>query len=284
MPRKVLCVVLIAAIFLGFIPGGAMAWITQGDFIPCTRVGGIVTDTQVRFHRVAKGETLWSIARKQRVDLDALMAMNNLSSECTILEGQLIKVPYQRARVHKVRRGDTIWKIARMYEVNENSLLEANHIQRPECLKVGMSLYIPPSASVYEPRQERPSRGYSLSGLSWPLFGTITSKFGWRKAGFHHGLDIAAKKGSYIRAAYAGRVIFAGYKPVYGRTVVIQHAGNVKTVYGHAQRIMVKKGQRVKRGEAVATVGSSGRSTGPHLHFEVHCNGKAANPLEYLPR
>ena len=97
-------------------------------------------------------------------------------------------------------------------------------------------------------------------------------------------MDIAARQGTQIRAAASGKVTFAGYKPVYGRTVILEHPDGKKTLYAHAATIKVKKGEEVKRGKTVATVGSSGRSTGPHLHFEVYVNGKTQNPMKYLNR
>ncbi|NLU49064.1 MAG: M23 family metallopeptidase [Syntrophomonadaceae bacterium] len=282
MSRKAICAVLALVLLLGVMPARTLAWITEDSFTPCTRVRGVVTDSQVELHRVVRGETLWTIARNHGVDVGTLMAMNNLTGREVLLEGQLLEVPYRHSRVHKVRAGETLWEIARMYDVSVSDLASANDIRKPELLKIGCVLHIPSSASGPLPRGNQSSRGWITAPLKWPLVGTITSRFGWRRSGFHHGVDIAASLGSPIRAAASGTVVFTGYKPVYGRTVIIRHANGKRTLYGHAQKIKVKNGQKISRGQVIATVGNSGRSTGPHLHFEVHQNDKPQNPLNYL--
>ncbi len=122
----------------------------------------------------------------------------------------------------------------------------------------------------------------------WPASGRITDKFGYRKDPFtrrnkfHAGLDIGADYGSKIKAAASGKVVFAEYTAGTGRTVKISHARGITTLYGHASSILVKEGQIVKKGDVIAKVGSSGRSTGPHLHFEVLLYGTVVDPLLYL--
>ena len=124
---------------------------------------------------------------------------------------------------------------------------------------------------------------------SWPLRGRITSEFGWRRNPFnrrvmeyHEGLDIAAPYGTAIRAAGGGRVTFAGWKPIYGNTVVINHGYGYVSQYAHNSTITVKVGQEVNRGDIIARVGSTGRSTGPHLDFRIAYNGKWIDPLKVL--
>lgn len=122
----------------------------------------------------------------------------------------------------------------------------------------------------------------------WPASGRITDKFGYRKdpftkrKKFHSGLDIGANYGSKIKAAASGKVIFAEHTGGTGKTVKISHARGITTLYGHASSILVEEGQIVKKGDVIAKVGSSGRSTGPHLHFEVLLYGTAVDPLQYL--
>ena len=124
---------------------------------------------------------------------------------------------------------------------------------------------------------------------SWPVrSGWISSYYGMREdpfhghAAFHHGVDFAAKKGTDIRSAAAGIVEFAGTRDGYGLMAQIRHGNGYQTRYGHASELLVEAGQMISQGEAIARVGSSGRSTGPHLHFEVLKNGKTANPLKFL--
>jgi murein DD-endopeptidase MepM/ murein hydrolase activator NlpD len=123
----------------------------------------------------------------------------------------------------------------------------------------------------------------SLSRLAWPLKGILTSRFGRRHGRNHEGIDIGAKKGTPIRAAAAGKVVFSGWGPTgYGKMVIIKHAGHLTTVYAHNDKNWVKKNMQVKKGQLIAAVGSTGRSSGPHLHFEVRNDTHAKNPLNYL--
>lgn len=122
----------------------------------------------------------------------------------------------------------------------------------------------------------------------FPTNGAITSRFGNRVhpilgyRRFHAGIDFGASYGTTIRSADSGQVIFAGWYGGYGRSVIVNHGGGITTLYAHASRLLVSEGMTVQQGQAIATVGSSGLSTGPHLHFEVRSNGSPVNPLDYL--
>ncbi|NLB89345.1 MAG: peptidoglycan DD-metalloendopeptidase family protein [Syntrophomonadaceae bacterium] len=124
----------------------------------------------------------------------------------------------------------------------------------------------------------------------WPVSGDITSPYGWRKSPFggrtqtfHDGIDIANDVGTDIVAAADGEVIFSGYQAVYGRTVIIDHGYGFTTKYAHNSALLVEKGDKVKKGDVIAKLGSTGRSTGPHLHFTVTKWGNTQDPLIYLP-
>ncbi|HOJ09342.1 MAG TPA: M23 family metallopeptidase [Clostridiales bacterium] len=124
----------------------------------------------------------------------------------------------------------------------------------------------------------------------WPVNGDISSKFGQRKdpisyrSSFHKGIDIAASYGTNIKAAGDGKVILTGSYNEYGLAVIIDHGNGLATVYGHTSKILVKKGQKVEKGEIIAKVGSSGRSTGSHLHFEIRVNDNPIDPYKYLDK
>ena len=121
----------------------------------------------------------------------------------------------------------------------------------------------------------------SSSGFIWPVSGTLTSGFGPRGGGMHEGIDIAAPSGTPVRAAAAGRVIVAGWSGGYGNLVVIDHGNGIATAYAHLSAIYASGGS-VSQGQSVGAVGSTGHSTGNHLHFEVRVNGSPVNPLGYL--
>ena len=122
----------------------------------------------------------------------------------------------------------------------------------------------------------------SSSGFIWPASGVVTSGFGWRWGRMHEGLDIAASYGAPISAASSGTVIYAGWMGGYGHLVVIDHGGGLATAYGHQSSIAVSSGSQVSQGQTIGYVGSTGHSTGPHLHFEVRVNGSAVDPMGYL--
>jgi murein DD-endopeptidase MepM/ murein hydrolase activator NlpD len=122
----------------------------------------------------------------------------------------------------------------------------------------------------------------SASGLIWPASGPVTSPFGFRWGRMHEGIDIGASYGSPIHAAAAGTVIYCGWESGYGNFVVIDHGGNLATAYGHQSAIAVTCGQHVDQGQTIGYVGSTGHSTGPHLHFEVRVTGNAVDPMGYL--
>jgi murein DD-endopeptidase MepM/ murein hydrolase activator NlpD len=122
----------------------------------------------------------------------------------------------------------------------------------------------------------------SSSGFIWPASGVVTSGFGWRWGRMHEGLDIAASYGAPISAASSGTVIYAGWMGGYGNLVVIDHGGGLATAYGHQSSIAVSSGSQVSQGQTIGYVGSTGHSTGPHLHFEVRVNGAAVDPMGYL--
>ena len=122
----------------------------------------------------------------------------------------------------------------------------------------------------------------------WPAKGWLTSRYGARVSPFtgkrqmHAGIDIAAASGTSIYAPARGRVTFSGRKGPLGNTVVLDHGFGVKTVYGHTKEIHVSTGETVERGQEIAAIGSTGRSTGPHLHYVVEVDGKTADPLNYI--
>jgi murein DD-endopeptidase MepM/ murein hydrolase activator NlpD len=123
----------------------------------------------------------------------------------------------------------------------------------------------------------------SRAGLIWPLRGTITSGFGMRWGRLHAGIDIADPRGTPIHAAKSGKVVFSGWMGGYGNAIIIDHGGGLATLYGHQSRRAVSVGTMVKQGQTIGYVGSTGHSTGNHLHFETRIGGKAQNPRRFLP-
>jgi murein DD-endopeptidase MepM/ murein hydrolase activator NlpD len=132
------------------------------------------------------------------------------------------------------------------------------------------------------------SRRLASTPSIWPTEGWVTSRFGYRispftgRRQFHSGIDVASRPGMAVVAPARGRVVFAGKKGPMGRTVILDHGYGVRTTYGHNRELLVKRGEEVERGQKIASVGNSGRSTGPHLHYAVQVDGRRVNPMNYI--
>ncbi len=188
---------------------------------------------------------------------------------------------------YTVRRGDTLHHIAQRYGVSVSSLMSANGISDPRDLQVGQLLTIPGYTSYgaidnhgADYSSERPTRIFA-----WPVdHGEISSEFGIRNGTMHDGVDIAAPIGTAVHAAESGTVIYAGRLRGYGNVIILRHDDHYVTVYGHNSANLVREGASVARGQVIANIGDSGRTTGANLHFEVRRDNTARNPLAYLPR
>jgi murein DD-endopeptidase MepM/ murein hydrolase activator NlpD len=152
-------------------------------------------------------------------------------------------------------------------------IAEANAI-RQQSAAVSSAINSTPSSAA--------SSSPSSSGLIWPASGPITSPYGMRWGSLHPGIDIGAGTGTPINAAASGRVIVAGYSGGYGNLTVIDHGNGIATAYAHQSSLAASAGQQVGQGQVIGYVGSTGFSTGPHLHFEVRVNGSPVDPLGYL--
>lgn len=181
-----------------------------------------------------------------------------------------------RLRV-QVEEGDTLFGIAKRYGVALVDLLRANRDVAAETIVPGQELALP-AATTELAAELRPYQGL----FAWPIDAPLTSPFGPRWGRMHTGIDFAAAEGAPIRAARAGRVTSVGSLNDYGLAVVLTHADGSRTLYGHCSALMVKEGQAVSAGEVIAAVGSTGLSTGPHLHFEIHVADEPRNPLPLL--
>ena len=150
-------------------------------------------------------------------------------------------------------------------------------------LRVGQRLLIPGlRGSGIEPSHRTPRYAGPLR-FTWPVKGRLTSRFGLRGNRPHEGIDLGAPHGTPIYAAEAGRVIHSGRFGAYGKVVILKHAGAYRSLYAHARRLYVEKGDFVERGQRIAEVGATGRATGPHLHFEIRRGEDPHDPLAYLP-
>jgi murein DD-endopeptidase MepM/ murein hydrolase activator NlpD len=249
----------------------------------------VVRTLEIREYTVGEGDSLWSIANSFNLDINTLFGCNEMKNPNYLRVGTTLRIPNQDGVFYKVKKGDTLAEIASKYGVPVEAIQEVNGLSGAN-ITVGKDLFLPgakPVTSVYA--FTGGSSGSSVSaGFLWPLSGRITSGYGWRRdpftkrRDFHTGIDIKGPTGRIIRASKAGRVVYSGWMGGYGRVVVIDHGKDYSTLYAHCSSLLVRKGQRVSAGQAIGKVGSSGRATGPHLHFEVRYRNKAMNPLKVL--
>jgi len=225
-------------------------------------------------------------------------------------EDSLVK-NHEEGAFHVVGQGETLRHICDVYGLDMAKVAKINKILAPHTLKSGETVFLPAQALLadYEGEckhggnrseicsEEKATRKYvagiirgekdpAVPHLKFPVLqGTLTSPFGFRWGRFHKGLDISAPVGTSVRACAEGRVIFTGTRKKfrrYGNTVLIDHGKGVYTYYAHLHEIVAKKGQTVRAGQKIATVGNTGRSTGPHLHLEVRVANRMYNPLAYF--
>ena len=199
--------------------------------------------------------------------------------------------------MHVVKKGETVYRIARTYGIEVRDLMEVNDLADPRLLQVGMELFVPgavrpldvpalPPGVLPEPEPEPqalPRAPPKDPSLRWPLQGVLYSRFGVRQGQRHDGIDIAAPEGTPVTAAAGGSVVYTGRQAGYGAIVILRHSNGLVTLYAHNSAVLVKEGDEVAAGTPIAKVGQSGRTTGPHLHFEVREGTRPRNPLFYLP-
>ena len=171
-------------------------------------------------------------------------------------------------------------KLTDLSQLSASERAEAEEIDSLQASSAALTARI--QAAQAQHSSSGPSSTPSAGGLIWPASGPVTSPFGFRWGRMHEGIDIGASYGSAIHAAASGTVIYCGWESGYGNLTVIDHGGNLATACGHQSSIAVTCGQQVSQGQVIGYVGSSGHSTGPHLHFEVRINGAPVDPMGYL--
>jgi len=196
---------------------------------------------------------------------------------------------------HVVKPGENLFRIGKVYDVSVEELAKANRLKDARQIHVGQRILIPGARRPVPVDTNAPAEAVPLSRtpppvgvndepLLWPVSGTINSSYGPRGSSFHDGIDIAAPEGTPILAIERGEVIYSDQLRGYGNMVIVRHPGGIVSVYAHNQVNLVREGQQVSKGEAIAKVGSTGQVTGPHLHLEIRKNNTAQDPLRYLPQ
>jgi murein DD-endopeptidase MepM/ murein hydrolase activator NlpD len=242
---------------------------------------------KVENYTVKGGETLASIAKKFDISVDTIKWANNLTGDL-IKPDQTLKIPPVTGIVHKVASGETIYSIAKKYNTNAQKILNFpfNSFEDLDTfsLMAGQTLYVPdgtiePEKPTYQFVASIQAGVHGPSNFIWPTSGTITQYYVW----YHQALDIANPSNPPVIAADSGTVIYAGcINWGYGCHVIIDHGNGYQTLYGHLLSYSVEAGNSVSQGSQIGIMGSTGRSTGTHLHFEIRSGGQLLNPSGFL--
>jgi lipoprotein NlpD len=246
-------------------------------------------------HVVRRGETVYRIAKTYGLAPDELMEVNGLEDPRQLEVGMELFVPgaMQVLDVVAATEGSTPTATASAQPEPSEAKSKATPTatptstasaqpERSEAKSKATPTPTPTSTSTAGKRPPLVAQA-DRAGLGWPVQGLLYSRYGLRDGQRHDGIDIAAPEGTPVGAAAAGTVVYAGRQSGYGAIVIVRHAAGLLTVYAHASAILVEQGQTVRAGQPIARVGRSGRTTGPHLHFEVREGTRPRNPLLYLP-
>jgi murein DD-endopeptidase MepM/ murein hydrolase activator NlpD len=283
------------------IPGTLLANNFQADE-PNQPSGPAQDRTEVETYIVKDGDTLGVIAQRYGVNVGTILWANQKTTGQYIRPGDALRIPPVSGVLVTIKSGDTISSLAKKYAIDAEEVARVNRLDEQKTLGIGSEIILPgasplptyiaktptrtqanglPSSSlVYQgkPKDADPE-STPMTKLLWPTSGyVITQYYGWR----HTGLDIDGDYDSPLYASHDGVVTTAGWNSGgYGLQIVVQGDG-VMTRYAHASKIFVKSGEKVKRGQTIAMMGTTGRSTGTHIHYEAYINGKRVNPLTYL--
>lgn len=205
-----------------------------------------------------------------------------------IVVGQELFIMPMDGAYHEVKAGDTLQSVAERYSVEVSVIVECEHndLAEPYELQVGQRLVIPGGTRPLVPRYVQatapppPNAPQGSGNFMWPASGYLTQSY-WLG---HQAIDIGAVTGVPIYAADSGYVAFTGWMGGYGNYIIVNHGNGFETLYAHLSQIRVIAGQGVQRGQVIGLMGSTGRSTGPHLHFEIRQGGVKRNPVGFLPR
>ncbi len=242
---------------------------------------------QVINYTVEKGDSLSTVAEKFGISTDTIRWANSLKTDDLAI-GDTLKIPPVTGIVYKVQEGDTVKSIAKKYKTDAQKIVNFpfNDFADLEsfALNVGQTLIVPDGVPPAAPAIAFAAPSFLTTPMGtgrflWPTSGAITQYPIW----YHMAFDIANPSGPGVMAADNGIVVSSEYSRFgYGNNILIDHGGGISTLYGHLQEYYVKAGDHVARGQVIGRMGSSGRSTGTHLHFEARTNGSAVSPAQFL--
>lgn len=270
-------------------------FLTEDNYIKYMKENVEFRNVKLNYVTIQKGNNFWKIAREYKINIDTLIGINIFWEDLRAKTSQVVIVPSESGTIEFINNLTDIKILAIEHGVHENDI----EVQKLSFLNALFSPFsqksIPIAVFIKDARPNTRNMTANLAGkfkvremFRSPLGGRFSSFFGnrkhpiYRKMRFHNGLDIASPYGTYIGAAREGEVSATGWMGSYGKAVVVSHEDGYKTLYGHMSVIYAKKGDRVKAGKVLGRVGSTGLSTGPHLHFTLWHNGRLLNPMDVL--
>jgi hypothetical protein len=244
--------------------------------------------------KVKRGNSLYSISKEYAVPISSIIEKNKLTPPYRIHEGQSFVL--LSPRIHILSKGQDLYKIAEQHGVSLSALAHQNKIKDPSQLKVGDPILLPASVSenaepirkrrmmLFKKSLFRPPPKRAGSRFERPVKGPVLAGFGKQGHGkYNDGINLAAKRGASVKAAENGIVVYSGQDiKSFGNLLLIKHEGGWLTAYGHLDKISVKKGDVINRGEKVGTVGDTGHVLKPQLHFEIRRRGKPVDPIFHM--
>ncbi len=247
----------------------------------------ITKSVSYQSYKVKSGDTISSIALKFGLtNISTLISVNGIDNVRTLRSGQKIRIPNQDGISYVVGRGDNLNALSLKYKVSVEQIVDANDLTHG-ILAVGQELFIP-GAKMDSASLKKAMGELFVSPITSRY--RISSRFGLRSDPFtgvkshHTGVDMACPTGTPINSAMSGKVVYVGWSNIFGNYVIINHGNGYQTLYGHMSKTLCRTGQSVSQGTRIGLVGSTGYSTGPHLHFTVYKNGKLIDPLTLIKK
>ena len=246
---------------------------------------------------VYEGDSLYSISKREGVSIKSIIKANKLEPPFTLYKGDRLIIA--KPKVHIVKKGHTLYDIANCYEVSISDLMKINQLKNNDKIYLGDKLFIPLydntnqtncnnitkvaiTKEVNKTTEKKKNNNYSYM---WPVKGKIISKFGLLAKGLRNdGINISADIGNPVLAIESGKIVYAGNEiQAFGNLILIKHHNDKTSAYAHLDKINVKKGESVNKGQIIALVGNSGKVSIPQLHFEIRDKDGPLDPLKYLP-
>jgi murein DD-endopeptidase MepM/ murein hydrolase activator NlpD len=247
---------------------------------------------------IKPGDTLWSIARDNKVTVNTIIGTNNMKDKRVVV-GKEIRIPNQNGIMYELKEMDSLKLICKKYKSDVKAVMEINNLnENPSGLVPGKSIFLPGAKPIIKIEEKKAVNKMQFAYRKYnnkrqmfilPVQSVVTSHFGYRNNAtgyrgreFHAGIDLRGRVGCPMAASADGQVIYNGYMSGYGKLLIIRHSNGFTTRYAHNSANLVSEGTYVRQNQIIALAGVTGRSTGPHIHFEIRKNNVPQNPVHYV--